>query len=99
MMEVWFKRGGRGERVCKSKGDASCPKFMNQLTGRCKSEIRKGNHVRTHISLLCSPWSKMARISASKSPEDQKKRLEKQNESRHMLRLVIRMIRELRGPI
>ena len=81
LMEEWFAQGGQGESACMSRGDASDPKFVLEVTSRCQKELDKGKHVRTHISLPCSPWSKMAGITASKSEQDQKNRLEKQNHS------------------
>ena len=77
LMQHWLDLGGRGERVGKENGDMSSKKFVDQLTGRCQVEFRKGNHVRQHCSCPRSPWSKMSRIPASKSKENYEKRLEK----------------------
>ena len=61
--------------------------------------MRGGHHVRMHVSLPCSSWSKMSRITAAGSEEAQRRRTQKQSESRGMLRKVISVITELKGPL
>merc|ERR1711994_473797 len=98
LSEHWTKSGGQARRVClEEQLDARDRRTKEYLARECRARMRKGQHVRLHVSLPCAPWSKLSRMTASTSKDRSEARERRQAESRKMLRLVIELIKELQG--